>query len=101
VTRDTLLAIFGMALATYGVRAGGFLLATRLPQSGRGARWLRQIPASVLAAIVAPAIVTGGPAEALAALATALVAATSRNLFAAMAAGVATVWSVRTGLGLG
>jgi uncharacterized membrane protein len=101
VTRDTALAILGMALATYGTRAGGLLLAARLPQSGRGARWLRQIPASVLAAIVAPAILTGGPAEALAALATALVAAASKNLFAAMAAGVATVWSMRIALGLG
>jgi branched chain amino acid efflux pump len=101
VSIETLVVILAMALATYGLRAGGLLLAGRLPKTGRGALWLRQIPPAVLASIVAPAILSGGPAEAVAAMVTATVAIASRNLFAAMAAGVATVWSIRTGLGLG
>jgi uncharacterized membrane protein len=101
VSTEALVAILAMALVTYGLRAGGLLLASRLPKTGRGALWLRQIPPAVLASIVAPAVFSGGPAEAVAAIATALVAIASRNLFAAMAAGVATVWSIRTGLGLG
>ena len=98
---EALVVILAMALATYGLRAGGLLLASSLPKTGRGALWLRQIPPAVLASIVAPAILSGGPAEAVAAIVTAIVAIASRNLFAAMAAGVATVWSIRTGLGLG
>jgi len=95
VTREAVLAILGMGLATFGLRALGLALASRLPQSGRGARWLGQIPPAVLAAIVAPAVLTAGPAEMLAAAATATVAALSRNLFAAMAAGVAVVFLLR------
>ena len=95
MTAEAALAIAGMALATLGVRALGFLLADRLPRQGRGARFLEQIPAAVLAAIVAPAALTGGWPSIGAAAATAAVAALSRNLLAAMAAGVATVWLLR------
>jgi uncharacterized membrane protein len=99
VTREMLAAVAGMAAITYGVRAGGLLMARRLPQQGLAARWLRQIPPAILAAIIAPAIVSGGPADIAAGAATAVVAVTTRNLFAAVAAGVATVWALRTALG--
>jgi uncharacterized membrane protein len=85
---DVALAVLGMALVTFGVRAAGMLLASYLPRTGRAVRWLRQIPPAVLAAIVTPMIVSGGPAEGIAAAATAATAAISRNLFLAMAVGV-------------
>jgi uncharacterized membrane protein len=90
-----LLAILGMAAATYATRAGGLWLVSRVALSPRAEAWLRQIPGAVLAAIVAPAVFSGGPAEALAAAATALVAARTRNLLLAVAVGVGAVFVLR------
>jgi branched-subunit amino acid transport protein len=96
---EAVMAIIGMALVTIAVKASGLLLADRLPRAGFAAAWLRHIPGAVLAALVAPAIVTGSSAEAFAAVATAGVYILSKNLFAAMAAGVATVYVVRLVIG--
>jgi uncharacterized membrane protein len=49
----------------------------------------------VLASLVAPALVTGSPAEVIAAAITALVYFLTRNLLAAMAAGVLAVYLAR------
>lgn len=95
---EALVAILGMALVTFAVKAGGLLLATRLPRHGFAAAWLRHIPGAVLASLVAPALVTGSAAEVIAAAATALVHIATRNLFAAMAAGVLTVYFARLAL---
>ena len=92
---EAVIAILGMALVTIAIKASGLLLADRLPRQGFGAAWLRHIPGAVLAALVAPALVTGSPAEIVAAVATGGVFILSRSLFAAMAAGVATVYLVR------
>jgi uncharacterized membrane protein len=96
---EALITILGMALVTFSIRGGGLLLANRLPQSGFVAAWLRHIPGAVLASLVAPAVVSGGPAEMIAAMATALTFLLTRNLFAAMAAGVAAVFFARMLLG--
>ena len=96
---EALLAILGMAAVTYAIRAGGFLLANRLPESGFVANWMRHLPGAVLASLVAPAILKGGPAEAIAAAATALIYVLTRNLFAAMAGGVLAVYLARLALG--
>lgn len=92
---EALVAILGMALVSFAVKAGGLLLANRLPRDGFAAAWLKHIPGAVLASLVAPALVTGTPAEAIAAAATTLVYLLTRNLFAAMAAGVLTVYLAR------
>ncbi|MBN9333635.1 AzlD domain-containing protein [Devosia sp.] len=92
---EAVAAILGMAIVTMAVKMSGFLLADRLPRDGFAAAWLRHIPGAVLAALVAPAVVTGSIAEAVAAAATGVVFLLSKNLFAAMAAGVATVYVVR------
>ena len=52
----------------------------------------------MLAALVAPALVTGSPAEIIAAAATAIVYVLTRNLFAAMAMGVLAVYLARLAL---
>lgn len=96
---EAIFAILGMALATIAVKAGGLLLADRLPRDGFAAAWLKHIPGAVLAALVAPAVVSGSVAEVVAALATGLVFVLSRNLFAAMASGVLTVYLMRLWLG--
>ena len=96
---DPVLAILGMAAVTFAIRAGGFLLANRLPATGFVAAWMRHIPGAVLASLVAPAVVSGGPAEWVAAAATALAWLLTRNLLPAMAAGVLTVYLMRLALG--
>ncbi len=92
---DALIAIIGMAAVTVAVKAGGLLIAARLPRSGFVAAWLRHIPGAVLAALVAPAILSGRVPEALAALATAIAYALTRSLLPAMAAGVLAVYLLR------
>ncbi len=96
---EAVIAILGMALATIAVKASGLLLADRLPREGFAAAWLRHIPGAVLAALVAPALVTGSMAEVVAAMATGTIFVLSRNLFAAMAGGVLTVYLMRLWLG--
>jgi uncharacterized membrane protein len=96
---EAIFAILGMALATIAIKAGGLLLADRLPRDGFAAAWLKHIPGAVLAALVAPAVVSGSVAEVIAALATGLVFVLSRNLFAAMASGVLTVYLMRLWIG--
>ena len=95
---QALYAIAGMALVTLVTKVGGLLLANRLPRHGFAAAWLRHIPGAVLAALVAPALVTGSLAEFIAALATALIYGLTRNLFAAMAMGVLAVYLARLAL---
>lgn len=97
---EALLTILGMAAVTYAIRAGGLLLANRLPTTGFVATFMRHIPGAVLAALVAPAVASGGPAELAGTAAAAAAYLLSRNLFATMAAGVAAVLVVRTMLGL-
>ena len=99
MSAEAIAAIFGMALVTLGIRAAGYLVANRLPTTGFVAAWMRHIPGAVLASLVAPAVVSGGPAELLATLATALAYLLTRNLFATMATGVAAVYFARLLLG--
>lgn len=91
----TLLAIVLMALTTYATRAGGLWLASRFDLSERAGAWLDQIPGAILVSLVAPAVLTGGPAEALAALAVVVVAVRTASLPAAMVTGVVAVVVLR------
>lgn len=96
---EAFITIAGMAVVTYAIRAGGLLLANRLPTTGFAAAWMRHIPGAVLASLVAPAILSGSIAEAIAAAGTALAYFLTRNLFAAMVAGVAVVFIARSVIG--
>jgi len=89
------IAIVLMALATYATRAGGLWLASRFELSERAGAWLDQIPGAILVSLVAPAVLTGGPAEALAAVAVVLVAVRTGSLPAAMVVGVVAVVALR------
>ena len=92
---ETLLAIVLMALATYATRAGGLWVASRFELSERAGAWLDQIPGAILISLVAPAVLTGGLAEALAAVAVVIVALRTGSLPAAMVTGVGTVLVLR------
>lgn len=97
---EAFITILGMAAVTYAIRAGGLLLANRLPTTGFVAAWMRHIPGAVLASLVAPAILSGSIAEAIAAAGTAIAFIITRNLFAAMVAGVGIVFLMRSFVGL-
>jgi uncharacterized membrane protein len=88
-------AIILMALATYATRAGGLWLASRFDLSERAGAWLDQIPGAILVSLVAPVVLTGGIAEALAALAVLIVALRTGSLLAAMLTGVGAVVVLR------
>lgn len=96
---EALIAILAMAVVTFAIRAGGLLLADRLPATGFVAAWMRHIPGAVLAALIAPAIADGGPAEFAAAIVTAAAYLLARNLLVAMIAGVGAVYLLRLLLG--
>ncbi|HEX5848740.1 MAG TPA: AzlD domain-containing protein [Rubrobacter sp.] len=90
-----LLAILLMALVTYATRAGGLWIANRFELSERAGAWLDAIPGAILVSLVAPAVLTSGPAEALAAVAVVLVALRSGSLPLAMVTGVVAVVLLR------
>lgn len=90
-----LVTIVGMAVVTYATRAGGLWLMDRVTPSRRVSAWLRHIPGAVLVALIAPTVVSGGPAEALATGATVLAAWRTGNLLLAMVVGVVCVWGLR------
>jgi uncharacterized membrane protein len=94
--RSTLLTIILMALATYSTRAGGLWLASRFDRSERAGVWLDQIPGAILVSLVAPAVLTGGLVEVLAALAVVIVSLRTGSLPAAMVTGVVAVLALRT-----
>lgn len=92
---ETLTTILGMALVTYATRAGGLWLMGRVRPTPRIEAWLRHLPGAILAALIAPAALTSGPAEALASLVTVGVAARTGSMLGAMVAGVGTVCGLR------
>ncbi len=83
-----LLTIGGMALATFLTRAGGVWLIGRINPSPRLNRWLSHLPGAVLVALVVPAALEGGGVSVIATLAAVLVAARTRQLLFAVAAGL-------------
>lgn len=97
---EVLITILGMAAVTLGIRFGGYLLANQLPTNGFVAAWLRHIPGAVLASLVAPAIVSGGPAEWVGTVAAAGAYLATRSLLAAIVAGVGAVYLMRTFAGV-
>ena len=92
---EALVAILGMAAVTYAIRAGGFLIAERLPSTGFIALWMRNIPGAVLAALIAPDVLKGGPAAWIATAAATLVYLTTRNVFATIDGGVLAMFLLR------
>ncbi len=93
----TVLAIAGMAAATFLTRVAGLWVVRFLKVEGRARAALDAMPPAILMAVVAPVALATGPAETLAAIITA-VAAFRLPLVAAVAVGVAAVVALRSGL---
>lgn len=91
---QTLLAILGMAIATYATRLAGLALAGRLQLSPRAQAAFDAIPPAVLVAVIAPSALATGWPETAAALLAAL-AATRLPLLGVVAVGVAAVVALR------
>lgn len=92
----SVVALLGMAVGTAVLRVGGLWLMARWTPPPVVARSLRHTPGAVLAALVAPAVLGGGPPEWAGALATAAVALQTKSLLAALVAGTLSVWLLRT-----
>jgi branched-subunit amino acid transport protein len=114
ISLEALITILGMTAVTFAIRAGGLLLADRLPRTGFVAAWMKHIPAGVLVSLIAPSLISPEPssaiglgplelylkpAEAIAALATLGIYVLTKNLFAAMVGGVVAVFLARMVLG--
>ena len=88
-----------MTLAVYASRAGGFWLIGRVTIGRRLERMLEALPGAVIAATVAPILLTGGMTAWFATIAAAATMIVVRHDFAAVVAGVAVAALVR-GAGL-
>ena len=90
----TLVTIAGMALVTWCTRMSGYLFGRRLQIAGRTKAALEAMPPAILTAIIAPLVLTEGPAEAIAATVTVLAALRLPTL-AAISLGVGAVVVLR------
>jgi len=86
-----LLALAGMALASFACRISGFLLMGYVTITPRVEAALKAIPISVMVGIVTPAATAGKLPELLGLLAVGLAIKLVRNDLAAAVAGAATV----------
>ncbi|OCP00696.1 MULTISPECIES: AzlD domain-containing protein [unclassified Ensifer] len=98
VDLNTLFAILAMAVATVATRIGGLVLIRYVAIGEGQKRALEAIPPAVLMAVIAPTAFVTGPAETIAAAATAL-AAMRLPLLASVAVGVVSVALLRLLLG--
>ena len=90
---DVLLAIAGMAAATFACRYGGYWVFSHI----RPAPWLRvalgYVPGALFVSYVVPALVAGGPMQWVAGLATAAIMLVWRDLSLAVLGGTAVAWA--------
>lgn len=91
----TVATILAMAAATYLTRVGGLYLMRGVNVKGRLKAALDALPPAVLMALIAPTVLSTGPAETLAAAITAGAAILRLPMMAVVAIGVGTVVALR------
>jgi uncharacterized membrane protein len=91
----TLVAILGMALATYATRVGGLYLMRGVTVKGRLKSALDALPPAILVAVIAPTVLTTGVAETVAAVITAGAALLRVPLTVTIVTGVISVMLLR------
>lgn len=91
MTNETVLTIGLMAAATIATRLGGLWLMSRVEMSPFVKRCFKNLPGSLITAIVTPTVVSGGLAEMIAAVAVILTMIKTKNLLLAMSVGVGMV----------
>lgn len=92
---DVVLAILGMALATYLLRAGGYALLRATRPTPFVTAMLSHMPGCIFVAFVAPALVTGGWVSLLAAACVTGIMIGARSYILAILGGVAVIWLLR------
>lgn len=90
----TVLAILGMALATFACRAGGYLVFSRTRPSPFMRRTLHYIPGALFVGYVVPALAVGGVQQWVGSAVSLAVMLTLRSYIWAIAAGTAAAWAV-------
>jgi uncharacterized membrane protein len=90
----TLLAILGMAVGTYGCRAGGYWLFRQLRPTPFMRGMLEYLPGTLFVSYVVPGLLVGGLQQWLAGAVTAAAMLATRNFALAIVAGAATAWLV-------
>ncbi len=84
---QVLAVILAVGAASYAMRAGGFLMASILPQQGLLPRLLRLAPGNLLAAFTAVGILEGRWPSFVGSIATVVVMAATKREWAALGAG--------------
>jgi uncharacterized membrane protein len=92
---EAIITILLMTIATVITRVGGLWLMGRIKMSPVVERWLKNLPGSLIIAIVAPGILTGGFSGITAAAIVLVVMITTKNLLFAMVAGATTISLLR------
>lgn len=91
----TLLAIAGMAIATYATRVAGLFLMQHVTVKGRVKAAFDALPPAILMAVIAPTILATGIAETLAAIITAIAAILRLPMIVTVIIGVVSVVVLR------
>lgn len=94
VDPQAFLAILGMGIVTYLMRASGIFIGDRLKLAGRARAAFEAIPPAVLMAVIAPMVFATGWRESVAALVT-MLAATRLSLLPTLLIGIGTVVVLR------
>ena len=89
-----LAAIFGMALATYSTRAGGYLLFRAFKPPPVVRAMLSYVPGTLFVSYVVPALAQGGVQQGVGAAGTLAIMLATRNLALAILGGTAMAWVV-------
>ncbi len=92
---EAVLTILLMAAVTALLRLSGLWLMGQVKMSPFVERWLKNLPGSLVLAIVAPTVLTGGLPEILATLAVILVMVRTKNLLLGMGAGAGAIFLAR------
>jgi uncharacterized membrane protein len=92
---STLLAIVGMALATYATRVSGLFLMRHVNVKGRTKAAFDALPPAILMAVIAPTILATGMAETIAAGVTAVSAFLRLPMIVTVLIGMASVVILR------
>ncbi|PNU20763.1 AzlD domain-containing protein [Geothermobacter hydrogeniphilus] len=95
IENQVFLAVGLAAIATYSLRLGGLLLASRFPKSGRFRKGMDALPGALLFSLVVPTIVTEGLWGVLATILTAAVVLRSHNTLVAMLVGMLVIYVAR------
>jgi uncharacterized membrane protein len=94
VSAADLVAIFGMALATYACRGGGYWLFRQIQPTPLLRAVMAHIPGTLFVSFAAPAVLAGGLQPAVGAAATVAAMLVTRSLFWSIVAGTAGAWAV-------